>query len=205
MAYYAYHRVSTKEQHLDRGITEINQFCRKRKIRLSRMFCDQQTGKNFDRPGYQEMMNETLKPGDTVILTELDRLGRNKKLILDEMHLLREKEIRIMVLEIPTTLMDVSRVEDDLAGMMMDTINNMMLEMYASLAEAEMRKKEKRQREGIEAMKARGEWDRYGRPKKVRAKKFAVTYRALNGDKELIMEQLGISQSTFYRYKEKMI
>ena len=52
-----------------------------------------------------------------------------------------------------------------MARMMLETINNMMIELYASMAQAEIEKKEKRQREGIEAKKARGEWDDYGRPK----------------------------------------
>jgi DNA invertase Pin-like site-specific DNA recombinase len=51
-----------------------------------------------------------------------------------------------------------------MAKMMIDTITNMMIELYASMAQAEIEKKEKRQREGIEAKKARGEWDDYGRP-----------------------------------------
>ena len=69
-----------------------------------------------------------------------------------------------MVLELPTTLLDLSKMENAMAKLMLETINNMMLELYASMAEAELQKKEKRQREGIAAKKLRGEWDDYGRP-----------------------------------------
>lgn len=50
MAIYGYHRTSTTEQHLDRGIKEITEFCQHNKYRLEKIYTDQQTGKNFDRP-----------------------------------------------------------------------------------------------------------------------------------------------------------
>lgn len=50
---YGYHRTSTTDQHLDRGITEIENFCRNNNICLEKIYTDQQTGKNFNRPRYQ--------------------------------------------------------------------------------------------------------------------------------------------------------
>ena len=52
MKRYGYHRTSTKEQHLDRGITEINEYCSANNLELEKIFTDQQTGKNFNRPRY---------------------------------------------------------------------------------------------------------------------------------------------------------
>ena len=153
MAYYGYHRISTKEQHLDRGIIEIKRFCENQKIKLESIFTDKITGKNFDRPRYTVLVEEVLRVGDTLIITELDRLGRNKQEILKQLRFLEEKGVRVMVLELPTTLFDLSQMENNLAKMMIETINNMI---YASMAQAEMEKKEKRQKEGMEAKKASG-------------------------------------------------
>lgn len=203
---YAYHRTSTKGQHLDRGIFEINDFCQANHFEVKKIFLDQQTGKNFDRPEYRRLFR-TLRKGDVLIVTELDRFGRNKKAILGELRKLQQKEIRLMILEIPTTLMHFENMDNQLAAMMMETINNMLIEMYASLAQAEMEKKEKRQKEGIEAMKRRGEWDRYGRPHKVEFDQFRKAYQNYTGDREsreLIMEQLGLSQSAFYYYRKRL-
>ena len=61
MAYYGYHRISTKEQHLDRGIIEIKRFCENQKIKLESIFTDKITGKNFDRPRYTVLVEEVLK------------------------------------------------------------------------------------------------------------------------------------------------
>ena len=53
MKRYGYHRTSTREQHLDRGIKEITAYCEQNNLELEKIFTDQQTGKNFNRPRYQ--------------------------------------------------------------------------------------------------------------------------------------------------------
>ena len=52
MQIYGYHRTSTKEQHLDRGIQEIERYCNEHEMALTNIFTDQETGKNFNRPRY---------------------------------------------------------------------------------------------------------------------------------------------------------
>lgn len=164
MAIYGYHRTSTKEQHLDRGIHEITQFCIDNHYKLEKIYTDQQTGKNFSRPRYTVLRDDILREGDTLIITEVDRLGRNKKDTVEELRMLANRGIRVMILEIPTTLQDLSKMDNAMAKMILETVNHMLIELYAAMAQAEVEKKEKRQREGIEQMKARGEWDKYGRP-----------------------------------------
>lgn len=209
MKYVAYHRTSTAEQHLDRGINELKEYAKNNKIKLhkNKIYTDQQTGKNFNRPGYLIIKEEVLEPGDVLLITELDRLGRNKDDTLKELRYFKDNNIRVMIIELPTTLMNISSMEDSIAKMMLDTINNMMLELFASIAHAEMKKKEKRQREGIEAKKARGEWDDYGRPRKLSLDEFQKYYADVqNGKKKPfeLMHELGLTQSTFYRYKNQI-
>jgi DNA invertase Pin-like site-specific DNA recombinase len=165
MYYYGYHRTSTREQHLDRGIVEITEFAKLHSIELRMIYVDQQTGKNFERVRYKVMKEDALREGDVLIITEVDRLGRNKQDTLKELQYFRENGIRVMILEIPTTTQDLSSLNDSMAKMIMETINNMLIELYATMAQAEIEKKEKRQREGIETKKLRGEWDDYGRPR----------------------------------------
>lgn len=207
--FVAYHRTSTKDQHLDRGINEITEYCKSNNIKLykNKVYTDQKTGKNFDRPRYQMLKDEILEEGDVLIVTELDRLGRNKEATLQELRFYKEHNIRVMVLELPTTLIDLSSMENSMARMMMETINNMMIELYASMAQAEIEKKEKRQREGIEAKKARGEWGDYGRPRKMTFEEFSTHYRLVQEGKKKpfeLMRELGLSKPTFYRYKNQI-
>lgn len=208
MKYTGYHRTSTKEQHLDRGIKEIQDFCDERNIKLhkNKVYTDQQTGKNFHRTNYRILKEEVLESGDTLLITEIDRLGRNKALILEELRYYKENDIRVMILELPTTLMDINGIDNDMAVMMLETINNMMIELYASIAQSEIEKKEKRQREGIKAMKDRNEWERYGRPRNMKFNEFTEQYkRVLRGEIRpyALMNELNLDKSSYYRYKKE--
>ena len=81
---YGYHRTSTKEQHLDRGIAEITKYCEEHNMKLEKVYTDQQTGKNFERARYIVLTEDVLRAGDILIITEIDRLGRTKQDTLNE-------------------------------------------------------------------------------------------------------------------------
>lgn len=207
MKRYGYHRTSTREQHLDRGIAEITAYCEQNQLELERIFTDQQTGKNFNRPRYQVLKEDVLRSGDELIITEVDRLGRNKRDTLKELQYFRDHNIRVKILELPTTLMDISKLDNTMAQMLMETVNNMLIELYAAMAQAEIEKKEKRQREGIEAKKVRGDWDDYGRPSAIDIEDFKIQYQRVIGGQirpTELMKQLGISKSTYYRYVDQI-
>lgn len=183
MKSYGYHRTSTREQHLDRGIKEITVYCEQNGLELEKIFTDQQTGKNFNRPRYQVLKEDVLRAGDELIITEVDRLGKNKQETLKELQYYRDNGIRVKILELPTTLMDLSKLDN-------------------AMAQAEIEKKEKRQREGIDSKKARGEWDDYGRPAVMPIDEFSEHYqKVVSGEIRPfeLMKQLGMSKSTYYR------
>lgn len=202
MAVYGYHRTSTREQHLDRGIKEITEFCKEHHYKLERIYTDQQTGKDFNRPRYTVLRDDILREGDTLIITEVDRLGRNKKDTVEELRLLANRNIRVMILEIPTTVQDLSKMDNAMAKMILETVNHMLIELYAAMAQAEIEKKEKRQREGIEQMKARGEWDKYGRPQVKKPDNWnEVIARWKAGEITAVeaMRLTGMKKSSFYK------
>ena len=116
-----------EEQHLDRGIKEITAYCEQNNLELEKIFTDQQTGKNFNRPRYQVLKEDVSRAGDKLIITEVDRLGRNKQETLKELQYYRDNGIRVKILELPTTLMDLSKLDNAMARMLMETINNMLI------------------------------------------------------------------------------
>lgn len=202
MATYGYHRTSTKEQHLDRGINEITEFCKDNHYKLGKIYTDQQTGKNFSRPRYTVLRDDILREGDTLIITEVDRLGRNKNDTVEELRMLANRGIRVMILEIPTTLQDLSKMDNAMAKMILETVNHMLIELYAAMAQAEVEKKEKRQREGIEQMKARGEWDKYGRPRIKQPDNWKEVIQSWKAGEITAVEAMrltGMRKSSFYK------
>lgn len=143
MRRYLYIRVSTKEQN------EIRQLKLKEKynLRNSDIFIDKSTGKNFDRPEYKKLKDE-IQSGDILIIMSIDRLGRNKQQALDEIKELQKKGVRLIVDDIPTTQIEVD--EDN--KLIIEMINNILIEVYTSLAEEELNRIKKRQKQGIESM-----------------------------------------------------
>lgn len=204
MAIYGYHRISTKEQHTDRGVMEIEGYCDRAGLKLSGdVFCDKMTGKKFDRPEYNFIKNRILA-GDTLIITEMDRLGRNKAQILLELQFFRDMGVQVIILEIPTTQIDYSAMDSNMAKMIMEAVNNLLVEMYAVFAQAEIEKKEKRQREGIETKKLRGEWDDYGRPRAIDQKVFDAHFERVTAGEltpTQLRTELKLTHATFYRYR----
>lgn len=205
MAYYGYHRVSTTEQKLDRGINEIERFGSERNISIEKIFTDKQTGKNFERPRYLVMKEDVLRYGDSLIISELDRLGRNKKQVIHELNYFKENGIRVLILEIPTTLMDYSSFGNETAKLLMEMANNIMIEVYSTIAEQELNKRASRQAQGIEAKRLNGDWD-FGRPRALPMEEFAEQYKkVLSGEVRpfAMMKQLKLSKATYYRYKKQ--
>lgn len=141
---YAYLRVSTKEQNIERQVVAVKEY--RPELINENIYSDKQTGKNFKRPAYEEL-KRVLRPGDELIIKELDRLGRNKKMIKEELDWFRENKIIVRILNIPTTLIDFQGQE-----WIFEMVNNILIEVMTSLAQEEVEKREQRQKEGIAVM-----------------------------------------------------
>lgn len=202
MNYYGYNRVSTKDQHEDRGNSSIKEFCKQHGYHLEKIYVDKMSGKNFDRARYIVLKEDVLRTGDVLIIPEYDRLGRADE-TKNELEYFKKKNIRVIFLDIPTTQMDLSSIDDNMAKMILTCINDMLISFYDCMARSELERKKKRQKEGYEALKARGEWDKLGRPRKMSKKDFAEEYqKVINGSLTTtqLMKSLGLNKDTYFRY-----
>ena len=202
MMFYGYHRVSTKEQNLERGIKGIEDFCKSRNYKLEKVFVDKMSGKTIDRPRYTVLKEDVLREGDTLIIYELDRLARDKKAISNELRYYDEHNIRVMILDIPTTTTDLPDT-DAMNKLIVETINKVIIDVYAMLAETELQRKIKRQQEGLIAMKERGEWDNYGRHRVMSLPDFEKEYQNVKDGKIKsleLMRKLNMKKSTYFKY-----
>lgn len=200
--YYGYNRVSSKEQHEDRGNTSIEEFCKLHNYPLERIYVDKQTGRNYDRARYKVLKEDVLRPGDNLIIPEYDRLGRADE-TKAELEYFKAHGIRVIFLDIPTTQMDFSLIEDAMAKMILNCINEMLISFYDCLARTELERKKKRQREGYDELRKRGEWGKLGRPRKMTKEQFAEAYKTVEkGEIKTteLMRQLKLTENTYYRY-----
>lgn len=143
---YAYVRISTTKQKLHRQLDYFQELG----IKRENIYVDTVSGKNFERPAYRKLFRK-LQEGDTLYVKELDRFGRNKQEIKEELKRLRDKKIRVKITNIPTTMHDFG--DDD---WILDMVNNILIEVLAAVAEQERITNHKRQAEGIKAAKSRG-------------------------------------------------
>ena len=99
--YYA--RVSSKEQNLDRQIEAFKKLgAEEREI-----ICDKESGKDLNRVGYNALKNAMLRSGDILVIKSLDRLSRNKTDIKNELQYFKDNNIRLKVIDLPTTMMEL--------------------------------------------------------------------------------------------------
>lgn len=200
---FGYVRVSTKEQCEDRQVEAIKEYCKANKLELEErnIVIDKQSGKDFNREGYQLLKNYLLRSGDTLIIKELDRLGRNMDQIKKEWQELTEKGINIVVIDTPIlNTADKTDLEKKLIG-------NIVFELLSYLAEKEREKIKQRQREGIEAAKKAGK--HLGRPRidlenlSKEQKEIIKQYypRWKNGiiTATDFMQKIGLKRNTFYK------
>lgn len=146
MPVYGYARVSTKEQNEARQMMALEAFG----VEPGRIYVDKQSGRDFERPRYKRLLGR-LKKGDVLVVKSIDRLGRNYEEILSQWRVItREKQAAVVVLDMP--LLD-TRQGRDLTGTL---IADMVLQLLSYVAQTEREMIHSRQKEGIEAARARG-------------------------------------------------
>ena len=192
---YGYARVSTREQHLDRQIKALMD-CG---IDEREIITDKATGVTLERAGYQALKNTILREGDTLVIKSLDRLSRSKEHIMQELRYFKERHIIVRVIDLPTTMIQLPEGQD--------MINNILIEVLASIAEQERLTTRQRQAEGIAAAKERGA--HLGRPVTAYPADWDEVYKHWrSGELTAVaaMHELGLKRSTFYklvrRYEE---
>ena len=150
---WGYARISSMTQHEDRQIKKLKEFG----VEERNIIVDKESGKNLERDGYQLLKTKLLRAGDTLVIKELDRLGRKKSDIKRELEEFKAMNIRVKILDIPTTLVDFKEETQWIQEM----ITNILIEVLGGFAEEERKKILKRQREGIDvAVKTVAGWIR---------------------------------------------
>jgi DNA invertase Pin-like site-specific DNA recombinase len=189
---FGYARVSSKEQNLDRQIISLQKY-----VEAERIVVDKASGKDLGREGYQALKGALgLRAGDTLYITSLDRLSRNKSDIKKELEWFKNSNIRLMILDLPTSMIEVPEGQE----WIIDMVQNILIEVIASIAEQERITIRKRQREGIEAAKKKGK--HMGRPVVKMPEQFGTVYEEWKRGMitaQKAMKVLGLSRSTFYR------
>ncbi len=190
MKEYGYIRVSSTDQNEDRQIIALKE----KGLHKAQIYMDKQSGKDFERPQYKELVHR-LRKGDLMYILSIDRLGRNYKEILEQWRILT-KEIGIDVCVIDMPLLD-TRNGKDLMGTF---IADLVLQILSFVAENERVNIKKRQAEGIAAARLKGV--KFGRPEIEIPDSFGGVVKAFQRKQisfDEVLLKTGMKKTTFYR------
>lgn len=193
---HGYIRVSSKDQNEGRQIAALKEFG----IAERDIYIDKQSGKNFERPEYQRLLN-SIRNGDLVVVLSIDRLGRNYTEVQEQWrYIVNELGADIKVLDMP--LLD-TRVNGD----NIDTrfVSDLVLQILSYVAQKERENIKERQAQGIAYAKARGK--HIGRPKAEYPVNWRQVYNLWHNQKAITskeaMERTGLKRNTFYKLAAK--
>ncbi len=189
---FGYIRVSSRSQNearqrdalIDAGVLERD------------IYIDKQSGKDFARPRYKELLR-SLQKGDEVVILDLDRLGRNYLEMAKEWSFItEEKECDIKVINYP--LLSTAQEEKTLDRRF---IAKLTFEILSYVAEKEREEIRERQREGIRSAKSKGV--KFGRNKIQKPEGFNETYQKVlrrEITNRQAMDELGLKPNTYYSF-----
>ena len=189
MVKIGYARVSTTDQNMDRQLEQLKY--------IDKLFQESISGVSKDRPQLKAML-DYIREGDIVVVTELERLGRNNQELTEIMNQIQTKGATLEVLNLPT----LRGIEDDNLRRL---LNNLILELYKYQAQAERERIKERQAQGIAIAKTQGKYQ--GRKALFteddsRLKHAFELYLSGKSDKD-VAGLTGINERTFRRYREK--
>ena len=189
MTKIGYARVSTTDQNMDRQLDQLKH--------IDKLFQESISGVSKDRPQLKAML-DYIREGDIVVVTELERLGRNNQELTEIMNQIQTKGATLEVLNLPT----LRGIEDDNLRRL---LNNLILELYKYQAQAERERIKERQAQGIAIAKTQGKYQ--GRKALFteddsRLKHAFELYLSGKSDKD-VAGLTGINERTFRRYREK--
>lgn len=205
-----YARVSTNGQNLARQKAALLKY-----LPEDMIVYDKKSGKDFERDGYSSLKHGIgkLVQGDELYITSLDRLGRNKEETLKELRYYKDKGIRLKVLDIPTTMIDIGEAEKQ--SWIIEMINNILIEVLTSLAEQERSNIRERQAQGLAQMPINPKTGKkrslktghdIGRPPAVYPQNWEEVYIEWKAKKITAvdaMRQTGLKKNTFYNLVKK--
>lgn len=194
---YGYCRVSTKHQSLQRQTNALINYG----ITERFIFSDQYTGKTLNRSGLNELLS-VIKPGDTIVIKEIDRLGRNRKETKELIIFFIKNDIELICLDMPYLKEFIIDKIKESEGFL-EIMANALLDVILEVAEQERKKIVSRTSEGRKNALLEGR--KFGRKSKVSIEIFKVYYdKFLSREMKAIeiQKELNISKQSYYNYIE---
>lgn len=192
---FGYARVSSKDQNPERQI----QILKAEGIDERDIYVEKKSGREFSREVYRMVVDQLMREGDMLVVTELKRFGRNYNEIYHEWyHITKEKNCDIKVTSMP--ILDTSQSKELLEQLITDIV----LSIFAYVADEDWTERHELQRQGIEVAKDDGK--HLGRPQVEFPENWMASYDSWKNGRitaRAAMKEMNLKKDSFYRLVKK--
>lgn len=195
---FGYIKTNEKEKNKEEQIQFIKDYCESNGLEIYErdIIIDSISINNLNGQGYKALVEYMVRSGDVIVISELDRLGRNSECIRNEWKRLYDNKIDIAIVN-SSLLSTIDKQDKE-----KEQINQIVTELLGYLAEKEKKRNRSRQEEGINKLKKMNNGKGVGRPKTEITKEFKEGYKLWKCKKQTAVDtynNLGLTKATFYR------
>ena len=196
-----YLRASTKEQDASRAMQLLTEFCKAHKLEIADKYIENFSGTKLNRPQLNKLLDES-EQGEILLVESVDRLSRLPMSDWEKLKsIISNKGLKLVVVDLPTTHTLLS--SDDITASILSIINNMLLDLMATMARIDNDKRIERIKQGqqraINAGKKIG-----GSTKNQGIRSKVISYLDKNLTVEEIARVAGCGVATVYRVKKEL-
>lgn len=190
-----YLRASTKDQDAERALADLNALNHSMNLGESFVYIENYSGTQLERPELNRLLQEA-SHGDTLLVESVDRLSRLQQHDFEELkRRIKDKGLRLVVADLPTTH-QLIQTNDSITGSILDLINNMLIDLLATMARLDNEKRIERIKQGLERSGYKPTGKKANETKHKRIKELLATG---NMTKDEIAKAVGCGVATIYR------
>ena len=195
-----YLRASTKDQDAERALAELNALNNSLELGKPIIYVEHYSGTKLERPELNKLLQEA-NQGDALLVESVDRLSRLTQHDFNELkRRIQEKGLRLIVADLPTTH-HLSQVNDNITSSILGLINNMLIDLLATMARLDNEKRIERIKQGFErsGYKPTGK-----KPNQTKHKRIKELLASNTMTKDEIAKAVGCGLATVYRVAKRV-
>lgn len=201
---HLYLRASTKDQDANRAKVALESFAVDKGLSIVSVYAENISGTKLNRPQLLTLLN-TAQSGDVLLVESVDRLSRLSQADWSKLKdTIKDKGLRLVVADLPTSWQMAS---EGIAGEVMRVINDMLVELMATMARLDQEKRVERINQGLANKRAADpEWKPSGKGKNTalreQVKSLMAKHPKASADEVAKMAECGVA--TVYRIKREI-
>lgn len=196
-----YLRASTKEQDASRAMQLLTEFCKAHKLEIADKYIENFSGTKLNRPQLNKLLDES-EQGEILLVESVDRLSRLPMSDWEKLKsIIRDKGLKLVVVDLPTTHTLLN--SDDITASILSIINNMLLDLMATMARLDNDKRIERIKQGQQrAIDAGKKIGGSTKNQEIRAKVISYLDKSLTVEEIAKIADCGVA--TVYRVKKEL-